>query len=53
LLRGGAGADVHDGGSGIEEASCSDASTGVTADLQTVANNTGIAAAIPTSRSST
>jgi serralysin len=43
VLRGGAGADVHNGGVGIDRAQYIDAPAGLTVDLQTPANNTGIA----------
>jgi serralysin len=43
VLRGGAGADVHNGGAGIDRAQYNDSPVGLTVDLQTPANNTGIA----------
>ena len=43
VMLGGAGADVHNGGAGIDRAQYSDSPIGLTVDLQTPANNTGIA----------
>jgi|GEM_PF-606993 len=43
VLIGGAGADVLDGGAGLDRAEYGDATTGVLADLQFAAVNTGIA----------
>ena len=42
-LVGGAGADLLGGGTGTDRAQYSDATAGLTADLQTAANNTGFA----------
>jgi serralysin len=42
-MIGGAGADVHNGGAGTDRAQYTDAPAGLTVDLQTPANNTGIA----------
>ncbi len=44
ILVGGFGGDTLDGDTGIDQALYSDASSGLTADLQVAANNTGIAA---------
>ena len=43
VLLGGAGADVHNGGAGTDRAQYTDSPVGLTVDLQTPANNTGIA----------
>jgi serralysin len=43
VLLGGVGADALNGGAGNDRAEYSDAAAGITADLQTAANNTGIA----------
>ena len=44
IITGGAGADANNGGAGIDRAQYDDSLVGFTVDLQTPANNTGIAA---------
>ena len=44
VLLGGAGADILNGGAGIDRAQYNDSSIGLTVDLQSPLNNTGIAA---------
>jgi Ca2+-binding RTX toxin-like protein len=43
IMIGGAGGDVHNGGAGVDRAQYTDSQVGMTVDLQTPANNTGIA----------